>query len=93
MMRESLGLLIPLTLGVLLGMAYFPALEWNVGFYCANRIPLALSIHMIRFLGVAVAFFALARTGAASLLCASVGFQFMRIIAVRGRWPCSEATS
>jgi F1F0 ATPase subunit 2 len=93
MMRESLAVLIPFALGMLLGAAYFQALEWNVGFYCGRRMPLALSIHVMRFLGAAAGFFALARTGAASLLCASAGFQFMRIIVARGKGPRSEATS
>ena len=87
-------LLLTLVLGVVLGGVCFGALEWNVQLYCGNSSTLlALSIHALRFLGTAAVFVAIARTGAASLLSALVGFQCVRVIAVRAKGPAPGAVS
>lgn len=87
-------LLIFLAFGVVLGGACFGALKWNVQLYCGNSSTLlALSIHALRLLGTAAVFIAIARTGAASLLSALVGFQCVRILAVRAKGPAPGAMS
>lgn len=93
MMRdEGLELTIFLVLGALLCAAYLGALRWNVRLYCRGRgAPLALMIHVLRMLGTAAAFAAMARAGAAPLLCAAAGFHCVRIFALGAQRRSSEA--
>jgi F1F0 ATPase subunit 2 len=80
-----------LVLGAVVGGTYFRALGWNVRLYCrGSSIPLALSIHLLRFLAAGAIFVAIARTGAAPLLCTLVGFQLTRLSALGAKVLPSE---
>jgi F1F0 ATPase subunit 2 len=88
---QPLQLLAFLALGTTLGAAYLSALAWNVRLYCAGSTPLALLLHLLRFLGTAAILVALARSGAAPLLSSFVGFQLTRIVTFGARYFPSEA--
>jgi hypothetical protein len=77
-------LLLFVAVGALAGAAYVRALAWNVRLYCRNAaMPLAISLHAARLLGVGAIFFAAAKAGAAPLLATFAGFQLIRIFIVR----------
>jgi len=88
---QPLQLLTFLALGTALGAAYLSALAWNVRLYCAGATPLALLLHLLRFLGMAAILVALARSGAAPLLWSFVGFELTRVAAFGGRYFPLEA--
>ena len=88
---QPLQVLAFLTLGSALGAVYLSALAWNVRLYCAGSTPLALLLHLLRFLGTAAILVALARSGAAPLLSSFAGFQLTRIVAFGARYFPSEA--
>ncbi|MFZ0887054.1 MAG: ATP synthase subunit I [Candidatus Binataceae bacterium] len=70
-------------LGVLLGIAYFAALGWNVRLYVgAGSGWSALLVHLLRLLVAGAAFTLCARQGAFPLLSSMAGFQMMRTAAV-----------
>lgn len=73
-------------LGVLLGVAYFATLEWNVRFYLRERRGwAAVAMHAARFIAALLCFAAVARgAGAGALLSAFAGFLAARTAAVRG---------
>lgn len=88
----GLKLLACLILGVISGMAFFCALEWNVQLYSKKSgIRLALFIHATRFLGLAMAFVGFAKLGAAPLLSALAGFQLARVFVVGAKDSTLEA--
>jgi hypothetical protein len=90
---QALRLLAWLGLGAGFGAAYLRVLAWNVRLYCARFTPLALLLHLLRFLSTAAVFVALARTGAAPLLSSFVGFQLTRVFGCAGKLPAWEAPS
>ncbi len=78
---HSWQLLAFLALGTGLGAAYLSALAWNVRLYCTGSTPLALLLHLLRFLGTAAILVVLARSGAVPLLSSFAGFQLTRVVA------------
>jgi hypothetical protein len=90
---QALRLLAFLAFGAGFGAAYLSALSWNARLYCAGLIPLALSLHLLRFVGTVALFLELARTGAAPLLSSFAGFQLSRILSCGSRFLTSEALS
>ena len=71
------------TLGGLLGYAYFAALELNLRLYLVSGAGwLALLIHAMRVLAVTVAFTCCARSGGPALIFSLAGFQLIRTVAV-----------
>lgn len=70
-------------LGMLIGMAHFGVLAWNVRLYARGGAGWdALLMHLLR-LAIAVAAFTLcARQGAAALLACFAGFQAIRALSV-----------
>ena len=74
---------IAFALGVLLGVAYFRALAWNVRLYLAGRRGAAVALHAARLAIVACALYAAARVGAAPLLAAAGGLLAARLVATR----------
>jgi N-ATPase, AtpR subunit len=90
---QALRLLAFLAFGAGFGAAYLSALSWNARLYCAGFVPLALSVHLVRFVGTVALFLALARTGAAPLLSSFAGFQLSRILSCGGGFLISEAAS
>jgi hypothetical protein len=90
---QVLRLMAFLALGAGFGAAYLIALAWNVRLYCTGWTPLALLLHLLRFVGTAAIFVALARTGGAPLLSSFVGFQLTRVFGCGITFPASEAAS
>jgi F1-F0 ATPase (N-ATPase) AtpR subunit len=88
---RALQLLAFLALGAGVGAAYLSALAWNVRLYCVGSTALALLVHLLRFLGTAAIFVALAQAGAAPLLSSFVGFQLTRFCASGTKGSPSEA--
>lgn len=86
--------LLYLTLGGVLGAAYFSALDWNVRLYAeAGAGWKALQLHLGRLLGAVAVFAILARMGALPLLAAFAGFLAARTIAVSRHRVRLEAQS
>jgi F1F0 ATPase subunit 2 len=74
-----------LTLGLLLGAAYFLSLRWNVGLFSTGQsLALALGVQLARFaiLAGALAIVAI-RSGTLGLLAATLGVLAARLVAVR----------
>jgi F1F0 ATPase subunit 2 len=91
MNSQVLRLLAFLALGSGVGVGYLSALAWNVRLYCVGLTPAAFLLHLLRFLGAAAVFVALARLGAAPLLSGLVGFQLSRILVSGARLSTSQA--
>lgn len=75
--------------GALLAAAFFWALDWNV--YLYQRVGAlwpAISLHVLRLLGVGAVFAVFARIGASPLLAGLAGFELTRVLALRlkGSW-------
>jgi hypothetical protein len=88
----GLQLLLFFALGAAFGAGYLTVLAWNVGFYCGGSSRwLAASIHLLRLLGTAGIFVAIARMGAAPLLWSLAGFQLTRIFGVGAKVLLSDA--
>jgi hypothetical protein len=87
MIVQTLRLMFFLALGAGLGAGYLAALACNVHLYCGRLTLLALSIHILRWVGTAAIFVALAKRGGTPLLSSFVGFELTRMLgcAVRSR--------
>jgi F1F0 ATPase subunit 2 len=89
---EGLTVLGFVFVGVILGLAYFRALAWNVRLYLGRSGgALGPLVHVLRIMGTAAVFVLIARSGGVPLLVTLAGFQVTRIMAVRARHVETEA--
>lgn len=85
----SAAIAVGVVVGFGLGMVYFGSLWWNVQAWVGGDMVRAAVTQILRFALVAVAFFGLAKLGAAALLCGALGLLAARALVLRrfGRTP------
>ena len=72
-----------LIVGLALGGGFFSLLGLNVRLYGSRRWPLAMLLHLARWVGLATALVVAARAGALPLLSVTLGVLVARTLAVR----------